>query len=108
MLVRTARNVSSQRGALHIVVDVPLQEVVEKAVKAARETGVKCSFMVGGPLTKVFDPPEILDPPPPFTRGFIKAGGEGESSSEAQIVGIQGYRRRTRKPRLDLQLTLGI
>jgi len=86
-------------------VDVPLEEIVEKAVQTAKKLGVKCSFMVGGPLSQVFDPPYSVDAP--FTRGFIKAGEEANSANDPQIVGIEGYKTRTRKARLDLQLTLG-
>jgi hypothetical protein len=90
------------------VVDVSLEEIVEKAIQAGKELGVKLSFMLGGPLSQVFDPPEPLDPPPPFTRGFIKAEGESKPTKDAQIVGIEGYKKRQRKRRLDLQLALGI
>ncbi len=91
-------------------VDIDLKEVVERAMALAEEKGLPLSFMIAGPLTRTFDPPVELIPPPPFTRGFIRVGRNGEQPAldDPQLVGIESYKRRKQKERRDIQLTLGI
>jgi hypothetical protein len=91
-------------------VDADLSEIVEMASEIAREKGDKLSLLIGGPLIQVLNPPVLLQPAPPFTRGFMRCrdetGFEFEGASEQKMVALIDYRKRKRKRRRDLQMAL--
>jgi len=93
-------------GTWHV--DAALDEVVDLVQQAAQERGVKAKLMVGGKLTRVFDEPALLQPPPSFQRGFIPCEDDGsfEYDGEASLVQVNHYQRRARKERHDIQLAL--
>lgn len=80
------------------VSNVSLTEIMAEAMKLAEESGEKLFVMVGAKLTKVYDTPTMLVPPPPFTRTFLHLPDEtynfedGEQE-ETRIIGIGNYRK---------------
>jgi len=91
-------------------VDADLSEIVEKASGIAEKRGDKFSLLIGGPLIKALEPPVLLQPAPPFTRGFMRCrdetGFEFEGESEQKMVALLDYKKRRRKKRIDLQMAL--
>jgi hypothetical protein len=96
-------------GSLVLEADSPgLGELVSRALEIAEAKGIEPWFMIGGPLSRVYDPPLELDPPPRFSRGFTRLQTDEitQAALPAQVLSVQGYTHRIRKQREDLQYTL--
>lgn len=88
-------------GTWLVTVEIP--EIVDIALELSE--GKPAFAMIGGPLTKVYQPPVFLDPAPKFSRGFIRSNLDDATFEFADgpeedhtIVGIQSYNKRD-KPR---------
>ena len=103
---RVVRECGSYIAGATYAVDVELGELVEDAIKLSKEKSIKPSFMISGPLTHVYKPSKLLDPAPPFTRGFIKAEPSEARPGETALQEIKCYAKRTHKKRRDLQMRL--
>jgi hypothetical protein len=91
------------------IVNASLRDVMEIAMKAARERGDEPLFvMVNAELTKIYEQHTFLQPAPKFTRGFIKAPDQAAYSLEPRdpvaekiVIAIRNYRKKQReKPML--------
>jgi hypothetical protein len=86
------------------IVKASLGEVMEIAMKAAKERGDEPLFvMVNAELTKVYDAPTFLSPAPKFTRGFIKVADQAAYSlspidpvSQKIVIAINDYQKKQR------------
>jgi len=87
-------------------VDVELSEVVEKADAIAAKLDIKPTYMLTGRLSRVYNPPEAVEPAPKFARGFIKTYRPASDEHDQTIQGVIGYDKRTRKQRDDLTARL--
>jgi hypothetical protein len=87
-------------------VDVELGEVVEKADEVAARLQIKPTYMVTGRLSRVYDPPEPVEPAPKFSRGFIKTYEPVSGEHDQTVQGVIGYDKRSRKQRDDLNRRL--
>ena len=98
-----------------------LKQIAVEAIEIAERLKVSPWFMIGGPLTKVYEPPVEVTPPPKFSRGFTRVDSnqaataiETASAQPHQpptpptLTTVGNYKRRERKTRLDLQLQLPI
>jgi hypothetical protein len=83
-------------------VDVELSEVVERADEIAARLEVKPNYMITGHLSRVYDPPEAVEPPPKFSRGFLKTYEPVRDEHDQTVQGVIGYSKRTRRQRDDL------
>lgn len=95
-------------GVFEVASDVSLSEIVQMAQSSASE-GESVFVMIGGHLSKVYDTPVLLSPPPKFSRGFFHAedgtfvyeGGEGEPPN--RVIGVQDYRKASRSSKKQAQ-----
>jgi hypothetical protein len=96
-------------GSLVLEADSPgLGELVSHALEIAGDKGIDLWFMIGGSLSRVYEPAIELDPPPRFSRGFTRfqADEVAQAVLSANMLSVQGYSHRKRKYRKDLQYTL--
>jgi len=87
-------------------VDIGLGEVVEKANEIAARLDIKPNYMLTGRLSCIHNPPIVMDPPPQFSRGFIKTFEPVRNEHDQTVQGVIGYDKRTRKQRDDLSSRL--
>jgi hypothetical protein len=87
-------------------VDVELSEVVEKADEIVARLEIKPNYMITGRISRVYDPPEAVEPPPKFSRGFIKTYEPVSDEHGQTVQGVIGYDKRTKKQRDDLNARL--
>ena len=95
-----------------------LQQIAVEAIEIAERLKLAPWCMIGGPLTKVYKPPVEVSPPPRFSRGFARLDSDQtaaaasawprQSPTPPTVIAVDGYKRRERKARLDLQLKFPI
>ena len=97
---------------------VKLSYLAKKAKEIAAELGIELSCFVSGRLSKVHTPPVVVQPYPPFTRGFMRVRNESlwDCDPNAIVIdnepqpnavnGIISYAKRRNKERKDLNLRL--
>ena len=100
--------------------NLTLQQIATESIEIAERLKLSSWFMVGGPLTKVYEPPVEVSPPPRFSRGFTRLNPSQaaaiatapawphQSPTPPTLTAVDGYARRRRKTRLDLQLQFPI
>jgi len=104
-------------GGYGVDESVKLSDLVKQAKDIAKEKGIELSFFIGGPLTKVYEPAFVVQPYPPFTRGFIRVKDETlwesdlsgviiEHKPDPQMRGMTVYQKRKNKVRKDIQMKL--
>lgn len=77
---------------------VSLQEIMAEAISLAEEKEEKLFVMIGAKLSKIYDAPTMLVPPPAFTRTFLHLPDETYNFEdgdveETRIIGIGNYRK---------------
>lgn len=90
--------VKRECGSYSIVCACRLDEsvTIEELVELCQSTTDEPWFMVGGPLTKVFDDPVDLDERVGFFRGFKEVGSERdpETSTPSALQVVERYRQK--------------
>lgn len=90
------------------VVTASLQDIVNQARTAAAEAGAALKILIGGPLVDVTDPPQPVDSPDHFFRGFRRVGERAAvpDPDDPLVIGMRAYQVRHHKERRDIQLAL--
>lgn len=75
--------------------DMDISEIVERAIAIAEILGVDPWFMVGGPLTVIYDEEVWLPESSKFFRGFKALKEEEENGTESNLlIAVQNYERK--------------
>ena len=93
-----------EASVFNVASDVTIGEILERALKIAKEEGLDLTVLIGGALSKVYDAPILLDPAPKFSRGFTKCPDQAQfefagapATTERQLVELSSYKQANRK-----------